>query len=378
MCLTCGEFNFTKRNQTADLKGKVALVTGGRVKIGYEVCLKLLRAGASVIATTRFPNDAVIRYAKEPDFEEWKDNLHFYALDLRLLGEVEAFVEHIQKTYSRLDMIINNAAQTIRRPPVFYKHLLKQEKNPLPSGLQSLLLTFGTKGSTLMLDVPTTESLEHEKNLVPIVPQLGALATTAANISPADLTQIPLIDEDVNYNPAEFPNKQLDCDGQQVDLRTENTWSKKLDEVSTVEAAEVHLVNALAPFIINSKLKPLMLKSGDPGYIINVSSMEGKFSRNKQTTHPHTNMAKAAMNMMTRTSSRDFAEDHIYMNSIDTGWITYENPLELTARKQQLGLEPPIDEIDGAARILDPIFVAENTKEYAWGLFFKDYLPSKW
>jgi len=156
-----------------------------------------------------------------------------------------------------------------------------------------------------------------------------------------------------------------------------NSWVLRLGEVPTIEAAEVHVVNALAPFVVCSELRALMARSA-PSYIVNVSSMEGKFSRTKKPTHPHTNMAKAALNMMTRTSADDFAKSGIFMNAIDTGWITYENPTELTARKQELGLEPPIDEEDGAARILDPVFTAYATGQSAFGMFYKDYHPSKW
>lgn len=379
MCEPCGEFNYAKRNNVADLSGKVALVTGGRVKIGYETTLKLLRCGAFVIVTTRFPNDCSERYSREEDFALWKDRIFVYALDMRFLGEVEQFCAHVIATYPRLDIIINNAAQTIRRPPLFYEHLLEKERLPP----KELIFHYGTPRKFLDHNVLSERALDPavttaasstalsvsqsaSKPSPLVMAQMGILS---ANSAPFEITQIPLIPEDTFANKELFPNGELDADGQQVDLRVNNSWILKLDSVSTVELAEVHMVNALAPFIINSKLKAMMKISGDKSFIINVSSMEGKFSRNKKSTHPHTNMAKASMNMMTRTSAKDFAEDHIYMNSVDTGWITYENPCELTEKKQQLGLEPPIDEIDGAARILDPVMTGVNAGEFAWGLF---------
>lgn len=106
------------------------------------------------------------------------------------------------------------------------------------------------------------------------------------SINSLELTQIPFLPEDISTDRTFFPLDQYDADGQQVDNRLHNSWVLSLDQVSTVECTEVHIVNALAPFILNSKLKPLMMKSGQPSFIINVSSMEGKFSRNKKVTYP--------------------------------------------------------------------------------------------
>uniref|UniRef100_A0A6B2LHQ8 Oxidoreductase n=1 Tax=Arcella intermedia TaxID=1963864 RepID=A0A6B2LHQ8_9EUKA len=206
---------------------------------------------------------------------------------------------------------------------------------------------------------------------------LAALQRVGEKVQLVDVTQIPLTKEDESVDPSLFPVKEYDEHGQQADRRVDNSWFTRIEDVSTVEMAEVHIVNTMAPFILTSKLRPLLTKD-QPTFIINVSSMEGKFSRTKTAYHPHTNMAKASLNMMTRTCSREFAMHDIYMNSVDTGWITYENPLEYDSVKQILKLAPPIDEIDGASRILDPIFHALNTGEKYWGLFYKDYMPSSW
>jgi NAD(P)-dependent dehydrogenase (short-subunit alcohol dehydrogenase family) len=143
-------------------------------------------------------------------------------------------------------------------------------------------------------------------------------------------------------------------------------------------------INAIAPFVLNSRLKPLMCTPNDDSrpnrYIINVSAMEGKFYRYKMPNHPHTNMAKAALNMLTRTSAEDLAKKHrIYMNSVDTGWINDENPLE-RAKKTQLNnnFQTPIDEIDAAARILDPIFTGISGGQAVYGKFLKDYKETEW
>jgi len=173
----------------------------------------------------------------------------------------------------------------------------------------------------------------------------------------------------------------LDQDQQQVDLRTINSWRLKLADVSTVELLEVQLVNSIAPFVLTARLKPLMLRhpSRDK-HLVNVSAMEGQFNRGHKTDkHPHTNMAKAALNMMTRTSAQDFVADGIHMNSVDTGWVTDEDPVAIAERKvEEHGFHPPLDIVDGAARICDPIFTGINTQEHIWGQFLKDYVSVPW
>jgi NAD(P)-dependent dehydrogenase (short-subunit alcohol dehydrogenase family) len=140
-------------------------------------------------------------------------------------------------------------------------------------------------------------------------------------------------------------------------------------------------VNAVAPFVLNARLKPLMLKHPTRDkHIVNVSAMEGQFYREFKTDkHPHTNMAKAALNMMTRTSAADYVRDGIHMNSVDTGWVTDEDAAPLAEQKRkEHGFHPPLDVVDGAARILDPIFSGFRTGDHRWGFFFKDYKPTPW
>lgn len=322
MCASCAELNWRKRNQTFDLRGRIALVTGARVKIGYHAAIKLLRAGCRVIVTTRFPHDAAQRYAREDDFHVWRDRLEIHGLDLRYTPAVEAFAQRLAESLPRLDFLLNNACQTVRRPPGFYKHLMDSE---------------------------------------PVLPGASSLVTS----------------EELRV----FPRGGLDADLQQIDLRTHNSWRLKMTEVPAIELLEVQLVNAVAPFVLNARLHPLMAKvETRDTHVVNVSAMEGQFYRAWKTDrHPHTNMAKAALNMLTRTSAADCIADGIHMNSVDTGWITDEDPAHLAARKvEEHGFSPPLDVVDGAARICDPIFDGFLAGSHRWGVFFKDYAPAPW
>ena len=355
LCAKCAELNWEKRQQTADCRGRVAIVTGARVKIGYQASILLLRAGAEVLATTRFPQDAAARYARESDYAEWKDRIHVYGLDLRHTPSVEAFAKHVNDTYERLDFIVHNACQTVRRPPGFYTHLLDAERAPLTA-------------------LPATEQRV-------LAGHAALLARREHRHDAAALSQVPLLDEDHAPTALLFPEGQLDQDLQQIDLRAANSWRLTLADVPTIELLEVQLVNSIAPFVLSARLKPLMLRHRTfDKHIVNVSAMEGQFYREHKTDkHPHTNMAKAALNMLTRTSAPDYVQDGIHMNSVDTGWVTDEDAAALAERKVEVhGFHPPLDIVDGAARIIDPIFHGLNTGEHLWGLFLKDYRAIPW
>jgi NAD(P)-dependent dehydrogenase (short-subunit alcohol dehydrogenase family) len=338
MCGKCGEVNYEKRFLTRDLKGLVAVVTGARIKIGFEITTKLLRAGARVVATTRFLMDAKLRFQAEPDYKEWKDQLEVYALDLMSSSQITEFIRHVQCTYDRLDILINNAAQTIRRPVEFFRQPYLLDAHPV-----------------MVL------SSEDQARLLP---------------SPVKTIEVPKwIRDDMSASTQVATTKVIyDEHMQPLDLRSKNTWTSNLDEVAPAEVAETVVINQIAPVLLIQGFTGMMrdtTASTKEAWIINVSSMEGKFTRYKTTFHPHTNMAKAALNMLTHTSASDYARFGIYMNAADTGWVTDELP---TKDESYSSLNCPIDEVDGAARVLDPIM----TRSHEFGLFLKDYKPTAW
>lgn len=379
MCTVCGDLNYAKRFQRCDMTGQIALITGSRLKIGYHATLIMLRSGATVIATTRFPIDSAIRFAKEKDFSEWSHRLHIYGLDLRHIPSVELFASYVEQKYERLDILINNAAQTVRRPSGFFSHLMDNEMLPYHQHsveVQQLL-------SHHQQCLKEIESYNH-----PVSESKTAMAVTwngqeqgIGIRASARLSQIPYrFDNSIDASEV-FPEGKLDSDLQQVDLRTTNSWRLKLGQIETLEMVEVQLVNSIAPFVLCNHLTALMRKDyTGKKHVVNVSAMEGKFHGFKKADrHPHTNMAKASLNMLTHTAASDLAKDGIFMNAVDTGWVTDEDPAELAKHKQQVhDFQPPLDIVDGAARICDPFIDGIITGKHWSGRFLKDYFPISW
>ncbi|GLW64347.1 oxidoreductase [Actinomadura rubrobrunea] len=342
MCPECAHENAVRRHARVDLRGRRALVTGGRVKIGFHTALKLLRDGAEVMVTTRFPRDAARRFAAVADADDWLHRLHVHGVDFLDLPAVADLIDLVHRRFDHLDILVNNAAQTIRRPPAYHREVRAAEERALTGGAAAVTVT-------------------------------GA-CRPALTAGPAAPEVLP----DGGWE-ALFPAGRTDETGQPLDLRDRNSWVLRLAEVPPVEWLEVHVVNAFVPFLLTSRLRGLMEASPHPDrYVVQVSAMEGSFSRSSKTVrHPHTNMAKAALNMMTRTSADDYAASGIYMNSVDTGWVTDERPHPSRMAQRALGFRPPLDVIDGAARVYDPI-VRGVRGEPVHGLFLKDYRPVEW
>jgi NAD(P)-dependent dehydrogenase (short-subunit alcohol dehydrogenase family) len=337
LCPACAAENLAWRSAGTPLDGRRALVTGGRVKIGFQVALMLLRDGAAVRVVTRFPHDAIRRFRAVEDSAKWLDRLTVTGLDLRDPRRVIELCDVLLAAGEPLDILINNAAQTVRRPESSYAPLIAAERQA---------------ASELGRGGPPRE----------LAPLAGHREVRASPAAPgAELLAV------------------VDENGLLPDPSPHNSWSAELGELDPVELLEVHLVNAVAPTLLADRLLPLLTASRFPRrYIVNVTAVEGRFEvRNKTAGHPHTNMAKAALNMLTRTSAETLAARGVYMSSVDTGWITDEKPAPAKARHAETGFRTPLDIIDGAARIYHPIVSGENG-EPLHGVFLKDYKAVAW
>ncbi|RMI33523.1 SDR family NAD(P)-dependent oxidoreductase [Nocardia stercoris] len=363
LCPTCAARSHAKRDAATDLTGKRALLTGGRAKIGMYIALRLLRDGAHTTVTTRFPNDAIRRFTAQPDSADWLHRLKIVGIDLRDPAQVVALADDVAAAGS-LDIIINNAAQTVRRSAGSYAALVDAESGPLPAGELPEVVSFGKT----MQPHPTA-----------LTASLSVAADLSADLSAADLTELALVAG--SATPERIARGvAIDAGGLVPDLAHTNSWVQTVGEVDPTELLEVQLCNSTAPFILISRLRPAMAAAtGRRKYIVNVSAMEGVFSRGyKGPGHPHTNMAKAALNMLTRTSSREmFETDRILMTAVDTGWITDERPHYTKIRLAEEGFHAPLDLVDGAARVYDPI-VRGEAGEDLFGCFLKDFEPSDW
>jgi NAD(P)-dependent dehydrogenase (short-subunit alcohol dehydrogenase family) len=346
----------------------VALVTGARVKIGYATALRLLRAGARVIATTRFPHDAARRYSNELDFAEWRDRLQIYGLDFRYLPVLERFVGRLRAGYPALDILINNAAQTVRRPPDYYAHLLPFEQMPL-SALTPAQQELVQQSHALLPPTPFAipDPLLAEKRAIEMPSATLLHEYGLAAVMPQD------------HDHSHFPVGEYDEHLHQIDLRQRNSWTLPFNEIGLTEFLEVQVINVTAPFLLVSRLYPLLKSSSfSARFIVNVSAIEGQFAGTKLGNHVHTNMAKASLNMLTHTAADELARDHIFMNSVDPGWISQQGPFTDEQNREKIQQLLPLDLIDAAARICDPIFMGVVGEETRSGYFYKDYQPVSW
>jgi NAD(P)-dependent dehydrogenase (short-subunit alcohol dehydrogenase family) len=380
LCPDCAELSHTKRDQRTDLTGRRALLTGGRAKIGMYIALRLLRDGAHLTITTRFPRDAARRFAAQEDAADWIHRLKVVGIDLRDPTQVVALADEVAAA-GPLDILINNAAQTVRRSPGSYGHLVDGENAPLPQGVDlPELVTFDRISEAHPANLIGTlreHQVAHHEGESPEHAEEALAARTAAS-----MTAMALSAGHASLD-AHLAGTALDAGGLLPDTQVNNSWTQKVEEVDPLELLEVQLCNATAPFILVSRLRPAMRAAVAAGarraYVVNVSAMEGQFSRRyKGAGHPHTNMAKAALNMLTRTSAGEmFETDRILMTAVDTGWITDERPHHEKLRIAAEGWHAPLDLVDGAARVYDPI-VRGEAGEDVYGCFVKDYRPSPW
>jgi len=364
LCPTCAAMSHAKREARTDLSGRRALLTGGRAKIGMYIALRLLRDGAHTTITTRFPRDAVRRFTSLPDSAEWIDRLRVVGIDLRDPAQVIGLADSVA-AQGPLDILINNATQTVRRSPGAYQPLVDAELAPLPDGPLPELVTFGHTND------PHPLALAQSVSAHPI---LAAAATRAEELTEQAMTAGSSSLDRLAAGTA------IDAGGLLPDLHDSNSWTQHVQQVDPLEMLEVQLANTTAPFLLVSQLRPSLAASpARRTYVVNVSAMEGVFGRGyKGPGHPHTNMAKAAVNMLTRTSAREmFETDGILMTSVDTGWITDERPHPTKVRLAEEGFHAPLDLVDGAARVYDPI-VRGEAGEDIFGVFLKDYAVGSW
>ncbi len=385
LCPACAAFNHARRDARTDLTGRRALLTGGRAKIGMYIALRLLRDGAQLTITTRFPNDAARRFSAMADSGDWLHRLRIVGIDLRDPGQVIALADEVVAA-GPLDILINNAAQTVRRSPQAYALLADAEAAPfeaLPGqgspGLVVLGRPDGESGAVARPaelgagDPIDAAALDHPADAAAVVPG-GHWAPTPHALSALALQANSASSERVAMGTA------IDAGGLVPDLHHTNSWVQTVDEVDATELLEVQLCNQTAPFILIGRLRPaLRASSARRTYVVNVSAMEGQFGRGyKGPGHPHTNMSKAALNMLTRTSAQEMlASDGILMTAVDTGWITDERPHPQKMRLADDGFHAPLDLVDGAARVYDPI-VRGEAGEDVHGVFLKDYTSHPW
>ncbi|MFB9238389.1 SDR family NAD(P)-dependent oxidoreductase [Plantactinospora siamensis] len=342
LCPACADQHRRHRLAGADLTGRRAVVTGGRVKIGYQVALRLLRDGAAVTVVTRFPADATRRYGQEADAANWLGSLRVIGADLRDPRQVLDLAERLSEGGRPLDILINNAAQTVRRPAWAYQPLVAAE------------LRAAAEGN------PIEAVAGHRPGAGP--PEWSAALRAVPEDASSELAAI------------------TDATGALVVPGAGNSWTARIGQIDPVELLETQLVNVVAPFLLVDRLRRALTAAG-PGrrYVVNVTGREGWFGEDGPgpERHPHTSVSKAALNMLTRVGAAELARHQVYMCGVDTGWITDENPDTIKAQRAASGWQPPLDVIDAAARIYHPI-VSGEAGTPLHGVLLKNYTVVPW
>ena len=380
LCTKCGEHNYSYRTIKLDLSGRIAIVTGGRVKIGYYISTKLLSYGCKVIITTRFPKDSLFKYQQDPNYEKWKDNLIIYPIDFRIFESTIKFINYIKENFTHIDILINNAAQTLRRSSSYYNYLLPIEATELNKENDKKII----KDDYISIQYSNPKIITNKQE---ILNSLIPLENTK-NIDFQETLPLSVITSQIKImEEKDQPSvTMMGSDGQPYDFTGgKNSWNFEFDEIPFQEFTEVQIINAWTPYYLCSKLKPLMEKSPfKDKYIVNVTAVEGIFNHYKRTTHVHTNMAKAALNMFTRTCGKYLKNIGIYMTCVDTGWVNYMDEMnKLIDKNEKENYENkfnniPLDELDGAMRVLQPIIEGIKNKNYLYGILLKNYTTSVW
>ena len=382
LCTKCGDLNYSYRTLKLDLSGRIAIVTGGRVKIGYYIGIKLLSYGCKVIITTRFPKDSLLKYKQDPDYKKWKNNLIIYPIDFRIFESTIKFINYIKENFTHIDILINNAAQTVRRSSSYYNYLLPLETTEVNEE-NSIKIIKADYVEIQNSNVNILNNKNNNKLLNSSIPLENENNLDFKEILPLSVisSQIKIMEE---KNQASIT--MMGNDGQPYDLSGgKNSWNFEFDEIPFQEFTEVQIINAWTPYYLCSKLKPLMEKSPFPDkYIVNVTAVEGIFNHYKKTTHVHTNMAKAALNMFTHTCGKYLKNIGIYMTCVDTGWVSHMDEINKLIDKdgednsENKFTNVPLDELDGAMRVLHPIIEGIKNKNYLYGVLLKDYVISNW
>ena len=361
MCIPCGEFNLTGSRLTLGnpercwnyFEDETALVTGGRVNLGFHIALELLRHGMKVIITTRYPQDALRRFQGETDHHRWFSRLSILGADFRCSADVFEVVRLVKKIVEEgkhatgwgrepgLKLLINNAAQTLTDAVSKEQQAVEREVKLLEEKGESW-----SSHSTIL----------DESNYRPRVrggmqSQMEGLASAAAieNSTPATGEAV-------------------------AEVAGPSSWAQSLNEIPYDDVISAHSVNTFTPLILIRELGPLIGgKAGRGrtrhpsyahtpiGHIINVSSREGIFeahrdSRAKNGKHVHTNMSKAGLNMITETeAARFWKKQLVAMNTVDPGYMSAAPEYE-----DAFGGERPLGWEDGAARVLWPIHRMEK------------------
>ena len=386
LCKKCGDYNYSFRTMKLDFTGRIAIVTGGRVKIGYYIATKLLSYGAKVLITSRFPKDALFKFQKEPDYEKWKNNLVVYPIDFRIFESTIKFVQFINDNFPHVDILINNAAQTIRRTASYYKYLLPIETKDLNKEDDKKIIKNDFVNLQNQLkegeSVPNPAKSKNDiKNA--LISLVDNKSKEYQEILPLSViaSQIRIMEEKSQPHVT-----VMGGDGQPYDFsKGKNSWNFEFDEIPFQEFTEVQIINTWTPYYLCVKLKPLMMQSPFPDkYIVNVTSVEGIFNHFKRSSHVHTNMAKAALNMFTRTCGSYLKDIGIYMTCVDTGWVSPMNEMNSLLDEDKKNsyenefVNVPLDELDGAMRVLQPIIEGIKNKNFLYGILLKDYVKSPW